>query len=307
MKRYGVVDFGSNTIRLCIYQIDDARTKKFSANDISILLNYKEMAGIASYVEKDELNIKGIRKATRIIRKHLERASYFGCDEIKVFATAVLRNCSNSKVAKKQIEDLSGASIDLLSNEEEADLGLLGASLDCDLCDATLVDLGGGSTELNSLSGGNKHDRTSIPQGSLSSFSLFEKGILPSKSEMKKIAKQFNKHLDSLDLAHYEHEHLVGIGGAIRAAAKVYGDLFNDGERSNVLLPEHLRSILEEYSDDPQIFAHRAIRSIPDRIHTFIPGCIIISEVFSRLGATDLSIAKYGVREGYLISRILKR
>lgn len=307
MKRYGVVDFGSNTIRLCIYQIDNLKSKQIVAEDISILLNYKEMAGIASYVEDGELSSKGIKKAARIIRKHLERASYFSCDEVKVFATAVLRNCTNSKAAKKQIEELSGVLIDLLSNEEEADLGLLGASLDCNLNETTLVDLGGGSTELISLTNGETLCRTSIPQGSLSSFTLYEKGLLPTKSEMKRIAKQFDKHLDTLDLASYDHEHLIGIGGAIRAAAKVYGDLFNDGERSNILMTEQIAAILDAYIEKPQVFAHNVIRTIPDRIHTFIPGCIIISEVFSRLGATDLTITKYGVREGFLISRILKR
>lgn len=307
MKRYGVVDFGSNTIRLCIYQIDDPKAKRFTADDISILLNYKEMAGIASYVENGELSGKGIKKAARIIRKHLERASYFSCDEVRVFATAVLRNCSNSKTARKQIESLSGASVEMLSNEEEADLGLIGASLDCDLNDATLVDLGGGSTELSSLTEGQTQARTSIPQGSLSSFTAFVSGLLPNKSETKKISKQFAKHLGSLDMTTYEHESLIGIGGAIRAAAKVYGDLFNDSERSSVLLPDQVQMILETYAANPQAFAHRAISTIPDRIHTFIPGCIIISEVFSRLGAREMTIAKYGVREGFLIERILKR
>lgn len=50
MSRYAVIDFGSNTIRLCIYALPDVPSDSLTKKDITVLLNYKEMAGISSYV-----------------------------------------------------------------------------------------------------------------------------------------------------------------------------------------------------------------------------------------------------------------
>lgn len=305
MSRHAVIDFGSNTIRLCVYQVDDTIEGPITKKNISTLLNYKVMAGLSSYVEDGKLSEKGIKKASRTIREQSERAAYFDCGRIEVFATAVLRNCKNNADAKRAIEEACGLPITILSNEEEAHLGLVGAQLDGPIDDATLVDIGGGSTELTALSRGAERVGTSLPQGSLSSFSMFVKGILPTKKEMDKIATRFDELYASLPKKTYENKNLVGIGGSIRSAAKVHGDIFRSGKRASTLLPEQIDEILESYRAEPEAFMRSAIQTIPDRVHTFIPGCVIIKEVFSLTKAKQLRIAKNGVREGFLIDRVL--
>ena len=305
MSRYAVIDFGSNTIRLCIYALPDTLTHPLTKKDITVLLNYKEMAGISSYIKKGKLSEKGIKKASHIIAEQVERASYFSPDEIRVFATAVLRNAKNSEGAKQAIEEACGLPITLLTNEEEALLGLVGATLDEAIDTATLVDIGGGSTELTALSQASLQTATSLPLGSLSSFTQYVSGILPSTSEMAAIAEAFDALFADLPETIFEHKELVGIGGAIRSAAKVYGDVFREGKRSSELLPEQIDEILAAYSRDPDAFMIKALQTIPDRIHTFIPGCVIIARVFALTKARRLRIAKHGVREGFLIERIL--
>lgn len=128
---------------------------------------------------------------------------------------------------------------------------------------------------------------------------------MPSTSEITTIAEAFDALYADLPETVFEHKELVGIGGAIRSAAKVYGDVFREGKRSSELLPDQLDEILAAYSRDPDAFMIKALQTIPDRIHTFIPGCVIISRVFALTGAHKLRIAKHGVREGFLIERIL--
>lgn len=306
MSRYAVIDFGSNTIRLCVYELDDKAGKTIAKKDLSTLLNYKVMAGISSYIKDGVLSEKGIKKAARTIKDQHERARYFKCEKTYVFATAVLRNCKNSAEAHHAIEKACGMEVVLLSNEDEAHLGLVGASLDGAIEDATMVDIGGGSTELTALSGGKETASTSLPQGSLSSFSMFTTGILPTEEEMGAIAREFDRLYETLPKKAFKNKQLVGIGGAIRCAAKVYGDIFQGGKRSNTLLPEQVREILDSYRRDPHGFMRAGIQTIPDRVHTFIPGCILIESVFEKTGAQELRIAKHGVREGYLIERVCR-
>ena len=305
MARFGIIDFGSNTIRLCIYEVTCTPRKPLLKKDIQTLLNYKVMAGLAAHIKDGTMTEAGIKKAIKTINAHLRRASHFSCERIDIFATAVLRNCTNSREATAAIESGINKRITILSNEEEAHLGFLGASLDRYLDHGTMVDIGGGSTELTHILDGLDLDKVSIPQGSLSSFANYTSGILPSAKEVETIAKQFRTLASKEGAEIYASKQLYGIGGSIRSAAKVYGDLCNDGERYEYLLPDHIDAILSLYAKDPEAFARQALHTVPDRIHTFIPGCIIIREIFSLCKAPRLDILKYGVREGYLAERVL--
>lgn len=305
MARYGIIDFGSNTIRLCIYEVECTPRKPLQKKDVKTLLNYKVMAGLASHIKEGAMTQQGIQKAIKTINAHLRRASHFSCKRIDIFATAVLRNCSNSREATAAIEEGIDSRITILSNEEEAHLGYIGACLDRSLTNGTMVDIGGGSTELTHISDGLDLDKISIPQGSLSSFANYVQGLLPTLKECDSIAKNFRSLVSKEEAGIYNATQLYGIGGAIRSAAKVYGDLCNDGNRLEYLLPEHLDAILALYEKDPGAFAHQALHTVPDRIHTFIPGCLIIRELFTLCKAERLDIIKFGLREGYLVERVL--
>ena len=305
MSRYGIIDCGSNTIRLCIYEVHNIPQQPLRKQDINTLLNYKIMAGLASYVKDGTMTEAGIKKTIKTIKAHLRRASHFSCKRIDIFATAVLRNCNNTREATAAIETGIDQPITILSNEEEAHLGYVGACLDRNLTNGTMIDIGGGSTELTHISNGIDLDKTSIPQGSLSSFAKYVRGILPTPKEKNAIAKHFRSLASKESIELFEADQMWGIGGLIRSAAKVYGDLCNNGERVEYLLPEHLDVILSLYDKDPDVFTHKALHTVPDRIHTFIPGCIIIKEIFALYKAKRLDIVKFGLREGYLAERVL--
>ena len=306
MPRYGIIDLGSNTIRLCIYEVNTSSKGPLQKRDIETLLNYKIMAGLASHVHDGVMTKKGIKRAISTINAHLKRASHFDCKQIDIFATAVLRNCKNSAEATKAIENGCAIKINMLSSTDEAHLGFVGAQLDTAMKNGVIIDIGGGSTELSRITNGKDSDKISIPQGSLSSYSEYTEGLLPTDEELGIIAGHFLGLFESKAQASYSTKQLYGIGGTIRSATKVWGDMFNEGERYNYLLPEHLDQILAAYQENPGTFAHKALQTIPDRIHTFIPGCIIIREVFKITGGQQLTIAKFGVREGYLAERILR-
>lgn len=305
MARYGIIDLGSNTIRLCIYEVSRAERRPLQRRDISILLNYKIMAGLASHVKDGLMTESGIKRAIKTINSHLKSASHFSCNRIDIFATAVLRNCENAIEATAAIEAGIGMRISTLSNEEEAHLGFLGAKLDRTMSEGTMVDIGGGSTELTHIADGLDLDKSSIPLGSLSSFAAHVQGLMPTLDELDAIREDFHSLVEEVNAESFCAERLFGIGGSIRSAAKIYGDLCNDGDRFDYLLPEHLKAIFALYAEEPDSFAHNALRTVPDRIHTFLPGCAIIDEVFSITGASRLDICRYGVREGYLAERVL--
>lgn len=306
MPTYGVIDLGSNSIRLVVYEVKNDHLAAYTNRDFKSLINDKVMAGLAAYVEGGVFTQAGIDKAASVLRGHAKRAGYFGCVKLEVFATAVLRNATNCTEAVAAIEAASGLHISLLSARDEAHLGFVGAT--CDRCveRGTLVDIGGGSTELTRIEGGCDFDNASMGQGSLSSFTNHVRAILPTAAEMDAIASELRDHLASLPCAEaYHTEALFGIGGSVRAAAKMLAQAAGGIPRPKTMTAADIRAILEWCRSNPDAFAHTALKASAERIHTLVPGCVILLTLFEALGAQRLEVCKYGVREGYLIERML--
>ena len=212
--KYAVIDVGSNTVRLCVYDVLCPEKRKFKT-----IMNRKIMAGLAAYIVDGAFSDEGIAEAILAVKKCIKRASYLSPDRIDVFATAVLRNISNSAQAIAAIEQGAGCSISLLSNADEAHLGFVGASSRGTLDDGALIDIGGGSTEITVIENGIDVARTSLPQGSLSSYKRFVGDILPTQNEISAIRASVRRLIaaDKTGACTGSAQELYGVGGSIRA------------------------------------------------------------------------------------------
>ena len=145
MSHYGVIDLGSNSIRLVVYDVKSNVSKPVAKKDFKSVINEKKIAGLSAYVQDGVFTQDGINRAIEVLEEHLKRARNLDCERICIFATAVLRNCSNSKEAVRAISDAIKLPIDLLSARDEAHLGFVGATCDRTIESGTLIDIGGGS------------------------------------------------------------------------------------------------------------------------------------------------------------------
>ncbi len=306
MARYGVIDLGSNTIRLVIYDVKENAKRVYCCKDFKRTVNAKEMAGLAAFVQDGVFTPAGVDRAVSVLKDHAKHAAYFDCKKVEVFATAVLRNARNCAEAVAAIEARTGLAITLLSERDEAHLGFVGATCATRIDRGTLIDIGGGSTELTRVEGGADHDDVSIGQGSLSSFARYVRGILPAPFEMNAIASSFRSHLKALEHPErYRTDVLYGVGGSARAAAKIVAQIKGLESRPRSVAAEDIAGVLAACKDDPNAFGHAALKASAERVHTIIPGCVILDTLCKQLGASRLEICKYGVREGYLIERML--
>ena len=261
----------------------------------------------SAYVADGVFTQDGIERAVNVLRGHAKRARYFNCEKTEVFATAVIRNASNCEEAIAAIEEGAELPIALLSAQDEAHLGFVGATCDRTVARGTLVDIGGGSTELTRVEHDSDFDNASLGQGSLSSFAQHVRGILPTETEMDAIAAALRARLATLpDASAYRTETLFGIGGSVRAAAKMHAQATGAVTRPKTMTKKEIHAILDWCRTDPDAFAHTALKASAERIHTLVPGCVILSELFDVCGAERLDVCKYGVREGYLIERMLR-
>lgn len=302
MHRCGIIDLGSNTIRLVVYEVKKSPGERLTKKDFSTLISTKKTVGLSNYVIDGQLSDAGIERAAEVLSDMIGRAKVVNCDSVSIFATAVLRNCNNSKAAVKAIEKRIGCRIDMISGEKEARLDFVGASCDRKISSGTLIDIGGGSTELVQIAGGKAGNVESISMGSVSTYASFVRHVLPTPAEIDAIAKALSERLDRLNNAKsYRCSTLYGVGGSIRALGKLDALLLGQEKKSRELDRGDIARLTEALRGTSSDFTHALTKAAPDRIHTIGCGLVILSTVMDTLGAKRIEICKYGVREGYLL------
>ena len=292
MPNCGIVDVGSNTIRLSIYQYDD--------KEFQLLLSKKVTAGLAGYVRNGELSPQGIQIAAGALGGFRQAADNLRLDAFHVFATASLRNISNPDEALGPMEDAAGARVRILTGAEEGELSFLGACHGLPASDVPglLADIGGGSTELVVHHKGEVLSSVSLPIGSLSLYTRHVTGVFPTPAQAKAIQDQVKAQLERAPVQRCPH--LRGVGGTLRAAAKLCGSALGEP------IPAHdLRRLCREVKKGDCCTLQRILHVTPERVHTLAPGLIILNTVLKRYQVEKVDVSGQGVREGYLLRYVM--
>lgn len=296
--KHGIVDVGSNTIRLSVYNC--------AGQDFKLLMNKKITAGLAGYIKSGELSDAGILVACRALCSFRELAENIGVDSLSVFGTAPLRNIVNTEEAVNTIKSVTGIAVDVLSGSDEAQLSYIGATHGGNAPrTGLLVDIGGGSTELVSYSDGRVEASCSLPVGSLSLFTEYVSGLFPTKEERHEMRDRVKRELSRAGMPGARHMHLVGVGGTIRAAAKLHSRLAGTEPGSRLIPAEEILELYKSLKKGGRRSLELIIRTAPERIHTIIPGMAILSAVLNTYGVETVSVSECGVREGYLLRKAI--
>lgn len=293
--KYALVDIGSNTIRLNLYQYNGA--------EIHSLMNKKATAGLSSYVREGYLTDKGIKKLVNVLDKFKNMIDVLDIDKSHIFATAAIRNAENSEDIIKIIKNELDIDMDVLSGEEEAFFGYEGIRQEYSFNTGAIIDIGGGSTEIILVENGEMVFETSLNEGSLSLQTKFVSGILPKKKELEKIKKHVKKVIKNEEIPFNQQYDIYGIGGTIRVCGNVaqeYYDLPSNKEIKTGVL----KNLSKKLYDKKNKILRNVLQVNPSRVHTIIPGMVILEELIKSTEADKIYISRNGIREGYLLSII---
>lgn len=296
--KQAIIDIGSNSIRLTLYEIENSSFK--------ILFREKIMAGLAGYVENGALSAEGMECACAGLLTFRSILQTLHIENISVFATASLRNISNTQQALGIIRAATGYSVEVLSGENEALLGYAGAMQELHLRSGAFLDIGGASTELVTFDEGKPVDLASFPIGSLSLYRRCVKRILPGQGSLKRLQQEINKTIQPGHAALAERPLLVGVGGTARAAFKLAQHYYKISDDCHAITAEQLNGLCSFLCSGKKEVSDLILRLEAERIHTLVPGVLILQHIFQLFGAQQLIISKYGVREGYLCKKILQ-
>jgi len=298
--KYTIIDLGSNSVSLSIYGYEKGKFDK--------IFNQKEIVGLAEYVSNDALDIIGIKKACVILNVFKETALKFTTlSDIHLVATAALRNITNRDEAVKLIIEETGLTPDVLEGETEAALGFVGASQYVNCENGIMIDIGGASTELVLFRNYKIVSLISLPIGCLNLATKYVNEIIPKKSEMKQITEAISNQFSKINWETDTEPLIIGVGGTIRAALKLSRNIFDLPQEQNSIETRYIKKITKLLIDNKKDIYHTAYKTIPERLMTILPGPAILRYAIKKFECKTLTVSEYGIREGYLLDRVLKK
>lgn len=297
---FALVDIGSNTIRLSIFEYTENQT-------VSLVITKKKIIGLNGYIVDGILSNDGLAILGATLLDFQQICEKLDISSIHFFATGVLRPLKNVNEIQQYIWNTLHVTIDIVSGDKEAILDHLSNMHFHGFHNGVLLDIGGSSTELAYFINDQPSAMVSLPFGSLSLYDRYVEGIIPTEQELTQMREVVSKELEKLPKQFPSSiSQIIGIGGSLRSLLKLENDM-RMGDVEGIISTAFIESFLQNCPPHSKEQIRQFIRLFPDRIHTMIPGTIIAYEVVKKLNCQGINVSRYGIRDGYLLDLLRKK
>jgi exopolyphosphatase/guanosine-5'-triphosphate,3'-diphosphate pyrophosphatase len=296
-KPVGVVDIGSNSVRLVMY--DGVRRAP------APVFNEKVLCGLGrGLAATGSLSEQGVVRALAALARFRALSRAISADKIFAVATAAAREASNGREFISAAEAALGHRIQVLSGKQEARLaalGVLGAIPDAE---GGVGDLGGGSLELTVVRDAEMFDGVTLPLGPL-------KLIDQSGGDIGLARQIIDEALSGVGLLRdITDNRLYAVGGAWRNIARLH--------MSQQQYPLHSIHHYEIGRDAAQVLTSLVSGLSPaslngmsavssNRAETLPMGALVLERLLERARPRSVVFSAWGLREGLLHSKLPKK
>lgn len=303
MNNIAIIDIGSNSMRVVIYELS-------KNNSFKIIDEEKRMVRLGEYIDKDDyLSEEGIIKLIISLEFFKVICRNNDVEEYIVVATEAIRRSKNQKkildIVKKQI----GLDIRILSGEEESIYGYIAVKCTIDFDNALLIDIGGSSMEISLIKDGNPENVVSLPLGSIPLTNKFPFKSAATPEEKLELKEFLYKEFDKLPwLKNGMHLPVIGIGGASRAIGKIQKKSIEyplDILHNFSLSKDDVEAVFEKITS-LELSDKYKVKGLPgERADIFTAPLGAINALMSYCKSSEFIISQYGLREGVIYERVL--
>jgi exopolyphosphatase/guanosine-5'-triphosphate,3'-diphosphate pyrophosphatase len=303
-ERIGIIDLGSNTTRLILMAYKPHLCFR-------LVDEVKETVRLAEGVREDRmLNPGPMRRAVEALKMFYTFCQSAQVEQIVPVATSALREAANREEFLLMLRQETDLDLRVLSGEEEAYYGYLGAINSLPFTDGIVVDIGGGSTEVTAVRGRAFSTTFSQQVGVIRFTERYIKSDPISKKEFRALEEGAVTAFKELDWLKSETgPTMVGMGGTVRNLARM------DQKRRKYPLDRlHgyvlKRQGLEEIVDMLRRSSLKERESIPglsrDRADVIVSGAVILLQLMQQGGFEELLVSGQGLREGLFYDYFLQ-
>ncbi len=296
-KRVAVIDIGSNSVRMVIYE----KTSRYAFH---LLHEAKSKVRISenAYQHNGNLQELPMRRTFNALHDFINISNSFKTKKTLCVATSALRDAPNKKEFIKEVKEKLKLNIKVIDGENEAYFGAIAcANLLPPLKSALSIDIGGGSTEFTLIDDKNISNTISLDIGTVRLKELYF-----DNNDIKGATEYIDSQLQSLKDTNVST--LVGIGGTFRAISNAIMKLdeyplnkLHAYSYSNSRFKKFISNVLKT---DESGLKKLEIKS--NRFDVIKPGALILSRVIKMLSIQDIITSGVGVREGVYLSDLLR-
>jgi len=292
-ERVGVVDIGSNSVRMVIFEGATRAPAYF--------FNEKVLCGLgAGLQETGRLDPNGKMRALLAIKRFVMLAEAMHVGTLDAVATAALRDAEDGREFKDQIQREIGVPIRIASGEDEARLAAQGVLLGSPTAEGVVADLGGASLEFCEVADGRTGRGATTPLGPLR---LAKSGLE---------GKALDAHIDRIieaspPIADGKGRKLYVVGGSWRAMARAHMKRTN--YPLNVLhgytlsLEEAMEAADWAASRTPQELGEK-LEASTSRLAVTPLGARVMSRLLRVMKPNLMFVSAFGLREGVLYENL---
>jgi exopolyphosphatase / guanosine-5'-triphosphate,3'-diphosphate pyrophosphatase len=303
--RLGVLDVGSNTVHMLIVDAyPGARPLPAFSHKVELSL--------AAHLQPDNaLSAVGEERLTEVVAEAVRIAEDKGVEDFIAFATSAIRDASNGEAVLARIREATGASIPVLSGDNEARLTFLAARRWFGWSSGRLLvmDIGGGSLELAAGQDEEPEAVMSLPLGAGRLTRDWFTADPPPAGEVRALRRHVRAEIARMVGGLRRGgavDHAVGTSKTFRQLARIAGAApSNEGFYARRYLKHSDLSIWAERV----VTMDRAERSrLPGvsegRAPQMPAGAIVADAVMDLMGISQLEICPWALREGVILKRL---
>ncbi|CUS77445.1 Ppx/GppA phosphatase [Candidatus Kryptonium thompsonii] len=296
------IDLGTNTALLLIARVE--KDKVIPLHNAQIILRLGRNIDASGLIQKEVFD-----KVLNAIIEFKATAENFNVDKIIAIGTSALRDAKNGDQLIEFIYQKTGIKIRVISGEEEARLTYFGAvsGLDHKILNSkiTVIDIGGGSTEIINGLGFEIKNLASLNIGTVRITEKFFKHFPPLEEEIKYardfINNEFEKINDKFDFA---DSTLVGVAATVTTIAAYDLRLETyDGEKVN--MHEMRFETIDEIYNKFKKLSIDEIKKIPQiskgREDVIFAGILILRDFMKKFKFDRIIASDRGVRYGAIL------
>ena len=296
LHQVGVIDIGSNSVRLVVF--DGA------ARSPAYFFNEKVLCGLGrGLAQTGRLNPEGCVRALASLRRFALLAEGMRLTNLTAVATAAMREAADGPEFRAKVEAETGLRMRVIDGNEEARLSAQGVLTGWPEAAGLVCDIGGSSMELAEIGDGRVLGRATSPLGP---FRLQQ--VPGGKKGLKKhIAGVLEGLRDSIGT---HHDALYLVGGSWRALARL------DMERRSypmtvlheyAMTPKNVRKTIDWVNrQDLDILRKRTGLSV-ERISLVPLASQVLRQLLHVFRPRHIYVSAYGIREGILYDQMPER
>ncbi|AQQ53865.1 Ppx/GppA family phosphatase [Planococcus lenghuensis] len=299
--KIGVIDIGSNTVRLVIYE----HTKERGLDEIQ---NIKTVARLRTFLDDSMIMAEeGIRRLEEILQSFNEILADFAVTNVYTTATAAVRQASNQQEIISRMEQATGLTIDVLSEEEEAYFGFLAVVHSIPAESGVTIDIGGGSTEITFFQNKKLQHTHSFPFGAVSLKQQFIEEDRLTAANQKKLEAFVTEQFASLPWLQGLGLPVIGIGGSARNVAQIDQEEKHypiSGVHQYQMKPGDLIRMSDRFQGKTLQDMKQVEGLSSDRADIILLAIEVFRILLKTVQANEFIFSRKGLREGIMINAI---